>query len=78
MSAQNGESWRALIVFTRKVCSSSGFEYMACPSSYAGAFSRLTAGRFPAPRALKKSLRSYWWFAWSDWPITETEPGARW
>jgi hypothetical protein len=33
----------ALIVLTRKVCSSSGSEYPACPSRKAEAFTKLTA-----------------------------------
>ena len=37
-----------LMVFTRKVCSSSGSEYPGWPSWYSDAFRKLTAGMLPA------------------------------
>src|SRR5271166_4414835 len=73
-----GSCSKELIVFTRKVCSSRGSEYPACPSWYFAAFRKLTAGRFPLSAATQKLLRSYWWFAWSVLPIMLGELGGRW
>jgi hypothetical protein len=56
---QNGDFMIALIVLTRKACSSSGSEYPAWPSPLAGAFKMLTAGMLPAFSASKKSWISY-------------------
>ena len=49
---QNFDRWIALIVFTRKCCSSSGSEYPAWPSWYSAALRKLTAGRFPCVEVL--------------------------
>src|SRR5579864_9480288 len=73
-----GSCSNELMVFTRKVCSSSGSEYPAWPSWYFAAFRKLTAGRFPLSAATQKLLRSYWWFAWSVLPIMSGELGGRW
>src|ERR1700675_50189 len=52
---QNFDFWIALIVVTRNCCSSSGSEYPAWPSIFAGALRKLTAGRLSALSASKKS-----------------------
>ena len=37
-----------------------------------------TAGRLPRFAAAQKSSRSYWWLAWSSWPIASTDGGGKW
>ncbi len=66
VSFQNWEPWIALICLIRKFCSSIGSEYAAWPSWNSEALRKLTAGRLPAFSAWAKSLRSYWWLAWSE------------
>ena len=64
------------MVSTRKRCSSSGLEYPACPSWLAGALRKLTAGIDLASTDDQKSVRSYWWFAGPEWPISDTDAGG--
>src|ERR1035437_3301451 len=67
--------WSRLIVSTRKRCSSRGLEYPACPSWLAGALRKLTAGMDLVSTDDQKSVRSYWWFACPEWPISDTDAG---
>ena len=74
----SGDCSSALSVRAMKCCSSSGSEFDGWPSSNAAAFRNETLGRLPAASAASKSLRSYWWLAWSVEPIIAVEVGGRW
>src|SRR5215470_6333770 len=58
-SCHCGKVCSALMVFTRKVCSSRGSEYSEWPSWYPAALRKLTSGKLPASAAAQKWLRSY-------------------
>ena len=52
---QSGKLCKRLMVLTRKFCSSAGEETIGCPSSYVGALTKLTAGKFPKVAAFQKA-----------------------
>ena len=74
----SGDCSIALSVRATKRCSSSGSEFDGCASSKAAAFRNETDGRLLLASAVSKSVRSYWWLAWSLEPIMAAEDGARW
>ncbi len=76
--AHSGDCSISLIFDVRNFCSSNGSEYAAWPSWASGALRKETAGIRCSASAVSNAVRSYWWFAWSVYPIMLSLVGARW